>query len=318
MAAKPVVWLVTPGTRDANNGNWRTAARWSQMLRDRYRVIVQTGWSGERADAMVALHAHRSAEAIAAFHEQARRPVGVVLSGTDLYRDLARERDTIRSLDIATRIVALQEDAPRLLAPRWRAKCQVIFQSAPRIRHRRGAPGILRCAVVGHLRGEKDPLTIIRALDRVPKDVPVRVRHIGNPLDKKLARACEAFALRDPRYRFSGALPHGLARAALASADLLLHPSIMEGGANVIVEAVTAGTPVLASRISGNIGMLGRAYPGYFEAGDAAALARLLVRCASEPAFVSRLARECDRRRPLFRPESERQGIRAFVASLLV
>ena len=40
--AKPVVCIVTPGTRSANNGNWRTAARWARMLRDRYKVIVQT------------------------------------------------------------------------------------------------------------------------------------------------------------------------------------------------------------------------------------------------------------------------------------
>jgi len=287
------------------------------MLRDRYRIIVQTGWSGERADAMVALHARRSSAAIADFHAQTGRPIGVVLSGTDLYRDLAQGGDPVRSLDIARQIVVLQEDAPRLLEPRWRRKARVIFQSAPALRHRSHRGPILRCAVIGHLREEKDPLTVIRALERMPPEVPVRIRHIGSPLDKALARASEAFARRDSRYRYSGALPHGLARAALASADLLIHPSIMEGGANVIVEAVTAGTPVVASRISGNIGMLGRKYSGYFEVNDAGALAALLERCASRPAFVARLARECARRRSLFRPEAERRAVRALVASLL-
>ena len=39
------------------------------------------------------------------------------------------------------------------------------------------------------------------------------------------------------------------------------------------MEAVRSGTPVVASRIDGNIGMLGQDYAGYFEWGDAAALA---------------------------------------------
>src|SRR5215468_6256003 len=108
-AAKPVVVIVTPGTRSANNGNWRTAARWAQMLRDRFRIIVQTDWDGAAVDAMVALHAKRSAESIARF--RGRVPsgrLGVVLSGTDLYRDLPASAEAARSLDLADRIVVLQ------------------------------------------------------------------------------------------------------------------------------------------------------------------------------------------------------------------
>ena len=47
----------------------------------------------------------------------------------------------------------------------------------------------------------------------------------------------------------------------------------MEGGAHVILEAVQSGTAVLASRIDGNVGMLGPAHEGYFEVGDDAGLA---------------------------------------------
>jgi len=39
------------------------------MLRDRYKVIVQSEWRGEQADAMLALHARRSAASIEAFHQ---------------------------------------------------------------------------------------------------------------------------------------------------------------------------------------------------------------------------------------------------------
>ena len=133
-SAKPVVCIVTPGTRSANNGNWRTAVRWAAMLRDRCRTIVQTEWNGERADALIALHAQRSAESIARFHEAAGgRGMAVVLTGTDLYRDLAAgNREAARSLDLADRIVVLQEHALSSLTPDWRRKAEVIFQSARR------------------------------------------------------------------------------------------------------------------------------------------------------------------------------------------
>ena len=314
---RPVVCIVTPGTRDANNGNWRTAARWAQMIGGRYRVIVQTAWTREPADVLVALHARRSAASVERFHAETGRPVAVVLTGTDLYRDLAAGGDTARSLDLASRIVVLQDDAPRLLKPAWRRKCDVVFQSAPSIRHRQFRGETLRCAIVGHLREEKDPLTVIRALECLPPQIDIRVRHIGGALDARLASAARAFARRDPRYRYAGALPHGLTRAAIAASDLLIHPSLMEGGANVIVEAVTAGTPVVASRISGNIGMLGRGYPGYFDVGDAQGLARLLGRCASQRAFLATLQAACDGRKALFRPAAETRAIRALVARLL-
>ena len=85
--------------------------------------------------------------------------------------------------------------------------------------------------------------------------------------------------------------------------------SIMEGGANVVIEAVTAGVPVLASRISGNIGMLGRDYEGYFPVGDDAALAALLERASREARFLARLRAQCARRATLFSPERERQEV---------
>jgi putative glycosyltransferase (TIGR04348 family) len=314
---RPVVCIVTPGTRDANNGNWRTAVRWARMLGDRYRVIVHTAWGGERADLLLALHARRSAGSIAAFRAESPAPIALVLTGTDLYRDLAAGGETLRSLEIADRLVVLQDDALGHLEPAMRRKCDVVYQSARPIPHRARHRAGLSCAVVGHLRAEKDPETLLAALRMLPGDLPIRVRHVGAPLDGALAKAARAFAARDPRYRFLGPLPHGLARTAIASADMLVHPSIMEGGANVVVEAVTSGTPVIASRVSGNVGMLGREYPGFFEARDAAGLAALLERACRDAAFVRALREACNRRKPLFRPAAEARAIRAVVARLL-
>jgi len=288
------------------------------MLLDRYRPIVQTAWSGEPADALLALHARRSAESIARFDERSDgRRMAVVLTGTDLYKDLPESREAAASLDMADRVVVLQDDALRLLAARWRRKAEVIFQSAPLLAKRAKPRGRLDCVVVGHLREEKDPRTLFEAIRRIPRELPIRIRHIGAPLDPALGEAARALEREDPRYRYSGALSHGLTRAAIQRAHVLVHPSVVEGGANVIVEAVTAGTPVIASRISGNVGMLGRVYPGFFEPRDAAGLAERLVRALEDPRELPCLRSACDRRRPLFRPQAEAASIRALAAALL-
>lgn len=315
--AKPVVCIVTPGTRTANNGNWRTAARWAEMLRKDCRVIVQTAWDGTPADALIALHARRSAASIARFRAASQRGIGVVLTGTDLYRDLPDSAEAIASLDTADRIVVLQEEAPHLLRDDWRRKTAVVFQSAKALAPARKRNGSLHCIVVGHLREEKDPRTLFAAVEGLPRDMEISIRHVGDALDADLGRAARELERREPRYRYAGALPHGLTRAALKAAHVLIHPSITEGGANVIVEAITAGTPVIASRIPGNVGMLGRGYDGYFEPRDASDLARRLVQALQEPEYLRGLRAACARRAPLFRPAAEARAVRQLAAVLL-
>ena len=313
------VCIVTPGTRDANNGNWRTAARWAAMLRGSYRVILQSEWRGEPTDLLIALHAKRSAASIAAFREyRGDAPIALVLTGTDLYRDLAaKSKDAIASLDAADRVVALQEDAPRLLKAAWRDKCEVIYQSAPALTPAKKAASPLRAVAVGHLREEKDPRTIFAAMRELPPEVALEFTHIGSALDAALGVEARALQKADPRYHYAGALTHGLARAAIKRAHVLVHPSIMEGGANVIVEAITAGTPVIASRMSGNVGMLGADYPGYFEVGDAAGLRDRLARLAEDRRSLVALERAARARRALFHPAAEARAVRRLVAGLL-
>jgi glycosyltransferase involved in cell wall biosynthesis len=170
---------------------------------------------------------------------------------------------------------------------------------------------------VAHLRREKDPCTALFAWRHLPADLPIHLKLIGAPLDPVLARAAKLEAADEPRCRWLGPMPHGATRQAIKRAHVLVIPSLMEGGANVIVEAVTAGTPVLASRMSGNVGMLGRDYAGYFSVGDAPALARLLRRCWEEPAFLRRLTQQCRARAGLFTPARERAALIGILRELL-
>ena len=91
----------------------------------------------------------------------------------------------------------------------------------------------------------------------------------------------------------------------------------MEGGANVIIVAVTSGVPVLACDISGNRGMLGENYAGYFPLGDSIKLAQLIDSTASDKRSYRRLQIQCAVRAPLFSPERERSVLLKIVNSCI-
>ena len=133
--------------------------------------------------------------------------------------------------------------------------------------------------MVGHLREEKSPGDPVRRRAPAGRRRDIRIDHIGAALDPALGEAARATMAAAPNYRWLGGLPHEAMRRRIQRAHLLIHASRIEGGAHVIMEAVASGTPVLASRIDGNVGMLGADYAGYFPWGDAEALAALMLRC---------------------------------------
>jgi len=318
----PRVLIVSPSLSAANNGNWHTAARWQRFLAPIARVDI-VGVDGDDAenapaDLLIALHARRSAAPIARWCERgAAAPVVLVLTGTDLYRDLDIDAGARHSLECASRIVVLQEAALARLDGASRAKAIVIVQSAPASRARR-LPGDADLVAVGHLRDEKDPTTLYRAARLLAADAVVpTLAHIGGPLDARLADEARATMAACPSYRWLGALSHTAARRAIARARALVHCSRIEGGANVVIEAVRSGVPVLASRIDGNVGLLGADYDGYFPVGDAAALAALARRFLADAPFADRLRAQCAAREPLFLPSAERRAVRALVAELV-
>jgi putative glycosyltransferase (TIGR04348 family) len=316
------VLIVSPALAGDNNGNWQTASRWARFMRDAYDVGIAAAWqpgAGAPPDLLVALHARRSAAALAAFTRACPgRPALLVLTGTDLYRDIHTSAEAQAALAQASALVALQPAGLAELPAPLRAKAQVIYQSAPALRpHPR--PASARHAdicMIGHLRDEKDPLAFIgaAALVTAPR---VRLLHIGGALDPALGAAAAKAQAENPRYRWLGALPHAQARQRLKRCHAMVIASRMEGGANVIIEAVTCGVPVLASNISGNRGMLGDDYDGYFAPGDAAALARLIERSVLDPAFDARLRRQCAARAALFAPAAEQAALLDLVDNLL-
>lgn len=312
------VGIVTPAKPSSNNGNWQTAWRWSRLLAERYRVRVLQRWRDEPVDLLIALHARRSAASIQAWHDAQRGPLVLVLTGTDLYRDVDDDASAQASLRLADRLVVLQELGPQRLPAALRARCTVCFQSCSAWQPVAKTDRHLRAVMVGHLRDEKSPATYFEAARLLAARDDIVLDHIGAALDASLGVQARRLARRQPRYRWLGALDHAATRRRIQHAHVLVHASRIEGGAHVISEALRSGTPVLASRIDGNVGMLGADYAGYFEWNDARALAALLQRLRDQPAMLRQLAAQCRRRAVLFEPERERATLLRLLAELLV
>jgi putative glycosyltransferase (TIGR04348 family) len=274
---------------------------------------------------LVALHAVASGGSILRFRRlHPRTPIVLVLTGTDLYRDLPRRRfrsRVLRSLKLADRIVTLNRAAVRSVPARFRSKVRCILQSAasPRVRavRNRGAPTArFVVTVVGHLRQEKDSLRPALAVRRLPAHSRIEVVQMGAALRDSWRRRAEAEMARNGRYRWLGEISAAQVQGWMGRASLLAHPSRMEGGANAIGEAVRAGLPVVASDVSGNVGLLGRGYPGLFPVGKTVALKRLLLRAEQDPKYLERLRQAVKRLAPQFDPRREVSNWRRLIATL--
>ena len=316
---KPRVIIVSPALASANNGNWQTAKRYANMLATTCTVRIVKEWDGARTDdVLIALHARRSYSSIAAwFAQRGSEGLCVVLTGTDLYRDIKQDPQAQQSLAWARSLIVLQPAGLAELSTKFQDKTRVLFQSTTSRQTLLKTSRHVRAVMVGHLRSEKSPQTFFDAAALLAKRGDIELRHIGGEHDQGLAQQAHDTAAQYPNYQFLGARSHEQTRRYIQRSHVLVHASVMEGGAHVIMEAVCSGVPVLASRIAGNIGMLGGDYAGFFTTGDARELARLLVRFREDSSFAAQLQRQCVQRANLFEAARERSGLITIVENLI-
>ncbi len=313
------ICIVTPAPPRSYKGNRVTAVRWARILRELgHDVRVEQVYGGRRCDLLVALHARRSFPSIERFARQRRdSPLVVALTGTDLYGDLHTSASARASLELATRLVVLQPVAINELPGHLHDKTSVIYQSVPTpTRRLRPRKDVFEVFVLGHLRAVKDPLRAAMAVRLLPETSRVQITHVGAALSSEMAELARAEAAANPRYHWLGELPRWRALRLLTRGRLLVLSSKMEGGANVLSEAVAASVPVAASRIPGSIGILGPDYPGFFPVGDTEALATLLARTEADADFYRSLKEWCGRLMPLVDPARERESWASLLLGL--
>ncbi|MEM9415627.1 MAG: selenoneine biosynthesis selenosugar synthase SenB [Planctomycetota bacterium] len=303
------------------NGMTATRDRWAQLLRDTGHDVapINDAEPLQPGDTAIVLNGYKSRDTVRALRAEHgdRLALVVVMTGTDLYRDLPTHPECYRTLDLADALVLLHPGAELALPEHYREKSTVIVQSAAIDAHDvQQDPDQFDLCVLGHLRDVKDPMRAAEASRLLPASSRLRILHAG----KALTAAYETLAKREmaenPRYHWLGEQDRaGTERTLLQSRGMVLS-SKLEGGANVIGEAVVAGRPVLSSRTACAIGLLGEDYPGLFDIGDTRALTTLMRDLETDAAFRSDLAARCDALRPMFDPATERAALKAFLDTL--
>ena len=305
------ILIVYPAVEGLNNGNLVTAERWRQGLSELGHVVEVAATfddAGDAPDLMIALHAIKSADAIdrcrAVFPTVA---IVVVLTGTDLYG--VQSLATIEPmLTLADRIVVLQSATAGDVGAPFRDKVRVIYQAVtPPNRVFEKSNDHFDVCVVGHLRPVKDPFRAAEAISALPRESKMRVTQIGAAMTDLMRETAELHDRDNARFKWIGEVPRDEALERIASSHLLVNSSKIEGGAAVICEAVVAGTPVLATGISGNIGFLGEGYEGLFDVGNTRQLREMLLRAEEDAEFLGRLKEQCESRRHLFDPDFEKR-----------
>ncbi|HAV35981.1 MAG TPA: glycosyl transferase family 1 [Massilia sp.] len=156
----------------------------------------------------------------------------------------ARRADAVITVCNALRdeVVAMGIDADRVVSLRNGVDLQLFRPTE------RKANPMFTLLAVGHLVPVKAQDLIIGALPLLPD---VRLVLAGDGPDRaKLENLARELKVLD-RVTFLGAVPQAQLRAHYGAADALVLSSSREGWANVLLEAMACGTPVVASRVYG-------------------------------------------------------------------
>lgn len=301
--------LVTPAGAKSRNGNRTTAVRWAKILRNLgHRISIAEQDNGDDADIMIAVHAWRSYQSIRTFsNNHPNRPLVVLLAGTDIYAfQHSHPKETLESMERATALVCLHNMVHRVIPKKFGKKINIIYQSAvPLPSARQPSKRTFDICVIGHLRDEKDSLRAAYAARLAPPNSKLRIIHLGKAHNQAWRQETEKEMKNNPRFVSLGELPSWRVRRQFATSHAMVISSAMEGGANVVSEANASGLPIIASRIDGNVGLLGEDYEGYYPVYNTEGLAALLHRAETDPRFLKRLAAQGKKKQALFKPAVE-------------
>lgn len=134
-------------------------------------------------------------------------------------------------------------------------------------------------ASVGHLIERKGHDLVIQAMPQIPDATLLVVG--GGPERDALGKLAERLGVAD-RVRFLGVLDRDRLREIYNCADILVLASSREGWANVLLEAMACGTPVVASAVWGTPEVVAAPEAGLLmEQRDAASIAKAVAQLRS-------------------------------------
>lgn len=173
---------------------------------------------------------------------------------------------------------------PTAVVPNWLAPAELAVMHS--IAPPDDPEGEMRVVAVGSIAPHKGQLVAARAVARVPG---ASLLLVGTVYSREYAHAVRR-ELGD-RVAFAGPVDKATALAHTRRAHVLLHASPMESFPLAVLEAMHAGTPIVAARVGGVPEQVedGR-HALLFEPGDAAAAAAALRRLQTEPGLARRLA----------------------------
>jgi putative glycosyltransferase (TIGR04348 family) len=311
--------IVTPAPPGSLHGNRITALRWQSFLKKLgHEVEISTRLSGKSTDVLIALHAYRSHTSIVQFRKlYPHRPIILIMTGTDLYRDMPSHPEVLKSMEMSDAIVILQSAALAMIPKHLQEKTDTIYQSTKSVKRKALLKKSFLISVIGHLRPEKDPFCTPESLKHLRPESKIQVLHLGKAMSLEMKSLAKAYNKELKNYQWLDELSHSETLQQLSRSHLMVISSLMEGGAHVVTEAIAIGVPVIASDIPGNRGLLGDDYPGYYPVGDAKALALMLQKAEFEPSFYKSLEAHIKKRKKYVQPEFELNSIKAVLNRLI-
>ena len=302
------VLIHSPYPRQRSQGNAVTAKRMVNLLRDSglAAALHERGDAPLKAKCLIALNGRKGAEEIFKFlQRQPDNPVIALLTGTDVNHPEMEQPDSItrKALELSTAIVSLHDGFAHRIPKHLLEKTEVIYPSVmlpDPLDHSPSKPP--KVIIAGNFRAEKNPSLMMKAV-REMKESPLHFHAYGQGGDYQ--RDLERTAAECPHFYFHGVKEHDVLLGEMQAAHVLLNTSTQEGGANAICEAIALGLPVVASRIAGNMGMLGENYAGFFPVEEVTKLIEILGRAAKNHDFYQLLKEQIATRAPLFSHQRE-------------
>ena len=184
-------------------------------------------------------------------------------------------------------------------------------RAVPIARYRDGVPNIL---FVGRMEPRKGLIHLLRAFRKIQRDgVRARLLIVGTgPGDREARRYVLTRQLDG--VEFLGRVPEGQKAQLFKTADIYVSPATgRESFGIVLLEAMSAGAPIICSDIHGYRGVVRRERDGILvEPGNSDALAAAIRRLIDDPDLRARLSRAGEERAQLFTWDHVGQAVEEY------